>query len=28
MQGHMLGKQTEQGVEVLDASGKLIGHYR
>jgi hypothetical protein len=28
MQGHKLGKQSEQGVEVLDASGKLIGHYR
>lgn len=28
MEGHTLGKQTEQGVEVLDASGKLIGHYR
>lgn len=28
MTGHTLGKQTEQGVEVLDASGKLIGHYR
>lgn len=27
MHGHKLGKQTEQGVEVLDASGKLIGHY-
>lgn len=28
MQGHKSGKQTDQGVEVLDASGKLIGHYR
>ena len=28
MKGHKLGQQTEQGVEVLDASGKLIGHYR
>lgn len=28
MQGHKLGKQTDMGVEVLDASGKLVGHYR
>lgn len=28
MKGHTMGKQTDQGVEVLDASGKLIGHYR
>ena len=28
MQGHSLGKQTDLGIEVLDASGKLIGHYR
>lgn len=27
MQGHKLGKQTDQGLEVLDASGRLIGHY-
>lgn len=28
MKGHNLGKQTDLGTEVLDASGKLIGHYR
>lgn len=28
MQGHKLGKQTEQGTEVFDASGRLIGHYQ
>lgn len=28
MKGHTMGKQTDMGVEVLDASGKLIGHYR
>lgn len=28
MKGHAMGKQTDMGVEVLDASGKLIGHYR
>lgn len=28
MKGHTMGIQTDQGVEVLDASGKLIGHYR
>jgi hypothetical protein len=28
MKGHTIGKQTDMGVEVLDASGKLIGHYR
>ena len=28
MKGHTMGKQTENGVEVLDASGKIIGHYR
>jgi hypothetical protein len=28
MKGHVMGKQTDMGVEVLDASGKLIGHYR
>lgn len=28
MSGHRTGNVTEQGVEVLDASGKLIGHYR
>lgn len=28
MKGHTMGKQTDLGVEVLDASGKLIGHYR
>lgn len=27
MKGHQLGKATPQGVEVLDASGKLVGHY-
>ena len=28
MKSHRLGKQTELGTEVFDASGKLIGHYR
>lgn len=28
MKGRTMGKQTDQGVEVLDASGKVIGHYR
>lgn len=28
MRGHTLGKQTDSGVEVFDASGKLVGHYR
>lgn len=28
MQGHSMGKQTPNGVEVLDSSGKVIGHYR
>lgn len=28
MKGRKMGKQTERGVEVLDASGKLLGHYR
>lgn len=28
MKGHTMGKQTDFGVEVLDASGKVIGHYR
>lgn len=28
MQGYTLGKQTDSGVEVFDASGKLVGHYR
>ena len=28
MKGHTMGRQTDMGVEVLDASGKLIGHYR
>lgn len=28
MKGHTMGKQTDMGTEVLDASGKLIGHYR
>lgn len=27
MKGRRLGNKTPQGVEVLDASGKLIGHY-
>lgn len=27
MKGHRLGNKTPQGVEVFDASGKLIGHY-
>lgn len=28
MQGHKLGKTTEQGTEVFDSTGRLIGHYR
>lgn len=28
MDSHKLGNDTPNGVEVLDASGKLIGHYR
>jgi len=28
MAGHKTGNVTEQGIEVFDASGKLIGHYR
>ena len=28
MQGHKTGKVTDQGVEVLDSNGRLIGHYR
>ena len=28
MKGHALGNQTDMGVEVLDASGKLVGHSR
>lgn len=28
MSGHKLGKQTDQGVEVFDGNGRLIGHYR
>lgn len=28
MAGHTLGKQTDRGTEVFDASGRLIGHYR
>lgn len=28
MEGNTMGKQTDMGVEVLDATGKLIGHYR
>jgi len=28
MKGNTLGKQTESGTEVLDSTGKLIGHYR
>ncbi|MBU1363792.1 MAG: hypothetical protein KKE51_08220 [Gammaproteobacteria bacterium] len=28
MKGHTMGKQTDHGTEVLDASGKLIGHYK
>lgn len=28
MSGHSLGKQTDQGYEVHDASGRLVGHYR
>lgn len=27
MKGMQLGRATSQGVEVLDASGKLVGHY-
>lgn len=27
MKGHRTGNKTPQGVEVLDANGKLIGHY-
>jgi len=27
MKGHRTGNKTPQGVEVLDADGKLIGHY-
>jgi hypothetical protein len=27
MKDHKMGKSTPQGLEVLDASGKLIGHY-
>lgn len=28
MRGHTTGKQTENGIEVFDAAGRLIGHYR
>jgi hypothetical protein len=28
MQGHKLGKQTDNGIEVFDSTGRLIGHYR
>lgn len=28
MQGHKTGQMTDQGLEVFDASGHLIGHYR
>lgn len=28
MAGHRLGKQTDQGTEVYDAQGRLIGHYQ
>ncbi|WP_265948315.1 hypothetical protein [Dechloromonas sp. A34] len=28
MAGHSLGKLTNQGVEVFDSTGNLIGHYR
>jgi hypothetical protein len=28
MQGHVLGAETQNGHEVYDASGKLIGYYR
>jgi len=28
MKGHTTGKQTENGIEVFDAAGRLIGHYR
>lgn len=28
MQGHRPGKQTTEGTEVFDSSGKLIGYYR
>lgn len=27
MKGMRLGKQTDRGVEVLDANGRLVGHY-
>lgn len=27
MKGHRIGNKTPQGVEVLDDSGKLVGHY-
>ncbi|MDY0012847.1 MAG: hypothetical protein RBS40_08155 [Rhodocyclaceae bacterium] len=28
MKGHSLGRQTDQGTEVFDSNGRLIGHYR
>lgn len=28
MKGHTLGRQTDQGTEVFDSNGRLIGHYR
>ncbi len=28
MQGHKAGQMTDQGLEVFDASGRLVGHYR
>ena len=28
MKGMRMGRQTDRGTEVLDASGKLVGHYR
>lgn len=28
MQGHRLGKQTDNGTEVFDSAGKLVGHYK
>ena len=28
MQGHKTGQMTGQGLEVFDASGRLVGHYR
>lgn len=28
MKGHRLGQQTENGTEVFDSAGKLIGYYR